>query len=59
VSTYHFCYYREQRVYFEVEADSEKEADEAAQECIKGFNLDSPDDQSDDPGGTELREVED
>lgn len=53
---YHFCYCREQRVYFSVEADNEERAYELAHERSNTFDLDSPDDESDDPGELELRD---
>lgn len=47
---YEFTYFREQRVYFELDADSEEQAMEAAEKHIKQLDLSSKDDESDDPG---------
>lgn len=55
--TYEFCYCREQRVYFEIETSTQEEAEEEANERIQTFDLDSKDDESDDPGELELRGV--
>lgn len=51
---YQCQYRREQRVNFEIEADSAEEASEKAWKRANDFNLDSPDDSSDDPGELEV-----
>lgn len=45
---------REQRVNFIVQANSLQEAEEKAQAFVEGLDLDSPDDESDDPGEMEV-----
>jgi hypothetical protein len=54
---YLYQYRREQRVEFEIEADTDEEADKLANVATQGFNLSSPDDTSDDPGEMEVLEV--
>ena len=57
--TYHFCFCREQRVDISVEAENEDTATEEASALSNKLDLDSADDESDDPGELELRDVED
>ena len=50
MNTYYFMYYREQRVYFEIDAETAGEANKLADEELSTLDLDSPSDMSDDPG---------
>lgn len=48
--TYNFLYVREQRVRFEIEAETEADALERAMQELQKKDLSAPDDESDDPG---------
>ena len=50
MTSYECLYIREQRVYFQVEANSITEAEALANELSDKWQLDSIDDTSDDPG---------
>jgi len=52
--TYRCQYRREQRVNFDVEADTQAEAKIVAEEQVETFDLDAKDDSSDDPGELEV-----
>ena len=56
MTTYHFLYSREQRHYFDIDAENEHAARKLAQRYLQGLDFESLDDQSDDKG--ELEEVE-
>lgn len=49
-----FLYTREQRVYFDIDAETVEKAEALADEYSKTFQLGSPDDESDDPGNVEV-----
>jgi hypothetical protein len=50
MSLYEVLFYREQRASTHIEADSEEDALVKAEEWIEALDLDSKDDESDDPG---------
>lgn len=57
MSIYEFTYVREQRVHLEIEAESVEDATEKAWSAANKLNLQTAQDQSDDPGALWLDDV--
>ena len=58
MKTFYYRYVREQRKYFNVTAESEKEAESKASVVVSGLDFASKDDESDDRGELALLESE-
>jgi hypothetical protein len=58
VPEFEYQFRREQRVDFTITADTREDADDLADDHIQNVDLDSPDDNSDDPGELEFMGVD-